>query len=308
MISKKILMIGNSFSISVGWNLPDIVREAGHSLKLVSAYIGGCPLSRHVENLERAGQDPDFRPYDYRIWTIRNGRTVMSEPEKAGLDAFLKDDLYDIVTIQQASHFSWDWNTYQPFAGQLIDGIRAAQPQAEIVVQQTWAYRIQDPRLEGEWGFGQEGMFRRLDEAYRKLADAYGFRRIPTGTAVQISRERTPEQERFRRISPEEKASFRWPDLPPQAGDVVGAMSWHRTAEGRLAIGEDNIHLNKRGEYLQACVWFGALFGEDPRLIRWTPGFLSDADAAFLRECAYEALIREGLFHPETGGNHSCNS
>lgn len=293
MISKKILMIGNSFSISVGWNLPDIVRSAGHSLKLVSAYIGGCSLSSHAENLERGESEPEFRPYDYRVWTIRNGRAVMSEPEKANLKAFLTDDLYDIVTIQQASHFSWDWNTYQPYADRLIAGIRAFQPQAEIVVQQTWSYRLQDPRLEGEWGFGQEGMFRRLDEAYRRLADSYGFRRIPTGLAVQIARERTPEDKRFHKIPPEELAEYRWPDLPPQSGDVVGAMHWYRTESGELRIGQDNIHLNKRGEYLQACVWAGALFGLDPRDIRWTSASLSDADAGFLRGCAYEALVRE---------------
>lgn len=296
MISRKILMIGNSFSICVGKNLPDIVLEAGHSLKLVSAYIGGCPLSRHVENLEKAGADSEFKPYDYRVWTIRNGRVVMSDPEKANLDVFLKDDLYDIVTIQQASHFSWDWNSYQPSADRLISAVRAAQPQAEIVVQQTWAYRTQDPRLEGEWGFGQDGMFQRLNEAYRRLAEEYGFRRIPTGHAVQITRERTPEKDRFHKIAPEKMAEFRWPDLPCQAGDVVGAMAWRRSPEGKLAIVQDNIHLNKRGEYLQACVWFGALFGGDPRTIRWTPDFLSDEDASFLRECAWEALVREGLF------------
>ncbi len=293
MISKKILMIGNSFSISVGRNLPEIVQSAGHSLKLVSAYIGGCSLACHAENLERGESEPEFRPYDYRVWTIRNGRPVMSEPEKANLNAFLTDDVYDVVTIQQASHFSWDWNTYEPAAERLIRAVRAAQPQAEIVVQQTWAYRVQDPRLDGEWGFGQDGMFRRLDEAYRRLADSYGFRRIPTGLAVQISRERTPEDKRFHKIPQAELSGYRWPDLPPQAGDVVGSMQWARTPSGELVIAQDNIHLNKRGEYLQACVWFGALYGGDPREIRWTPDFLSDDDAGFLRGCAYEALSRE---------------
>ena len=58
---------------------------------------------------------------------------------------------------------------------------------------------------------------------------------------------------------------------------------------------ESNIHLNTRGEYLQAAVWYGAIYGVDPRTVDCKHPVIDDEDAAFLRECAYEALKAEGL-------------
>ena len=51
----KVLMIGNSFSRPVVFNLPKLAREAGMNLDIASLYNGGCPLERHVKNL-RAGK------------------------------------------------------------------------------------------------------------------------------------------------------------------------------------------------------------------------------------------------------------
>ena len=55
----KVLMIGNSFSICVLREMPACAASAGETLDLASLYIGGCPLDRHWENVEKAG-DPDF--------------------------------------------------------------------------------------------------------------------------------------------------------------------------------------------------------------------------------------------------------
>ena len=117
--------------------------------------------------------------------------------------------------------------------------------------------------------------------------------RSPTGTAVQIAREKFPVK--YQKISAEELASYRWPDLPSQCGDVVGAMQWGKDEDGKGKIVMDNIHLNTRGEYLQAAVWYGAIYGEDPRSVECKHPLIDDEDAAFLRECAYEALKAEGL-------------
>ena len=54
----KILMIGNSFSICVGRNLPQLVaHENKHSIELTNAYIGGCKFIQHAENLRKAEED-----------------------------------------------------------------------------------------------------------------------------------------------------------------------------------------------------------------------------------------------------------
>lgn len=299
MKSIRILAIGNSFSISVGEYLAQFVNASGNAIKFVSACIGGCSLQRHWESMEQADADENFRPYDYTVWYNANGRIRkdwVSEKRGGTVNQMMKDDVFDFITIQQASHFSWQPDTYQPYADNLIQRIRKDQPQATILVQQTWSYRSQDRRLQpgSEWGIDQTEMYHRLDGAYRKLADQYGFTRIPTGTAVQISRERT--ENKFKPYTAEQLASYRWPDLPSQCGDVVGAMHWGKNEEGKLVIGMDNIHLNKRGEFLQACVWYGVIYGEDPRNVDWSPAEIDKEDGKFLRECAYEALKAEGIF------------
>ena len=287
----KILTVGNSFSICLGKNLPQIVRSvSGHSLKLASAYIGGCSLAQHSKNIREAEKDPSFRPYRRDVW--------FSDPEKApeqsgsNLEEMLAEDRWDIVTIQQASHCSWNPDTWQPYADHVISFIRARAPQAKIMIQQTWAYRADDPRISRiggfSWGFDQEEMYRRLSENYRTLARAYSFPLIPTGYAVQLTRRNDPLH--FCELSAEEKAKLHWPDLPPQAGDPVGASSWHKDPEtGELVLGGDSIHLNVRGEYLQACVFFAFLFDRTEKIAYDSPS-VGRSDCAFLREMAQQAV------------------
>lgn len=294
----KVFSIGNSFSNSVGRYFPQFVLSSGNEVEFTNAYIGGCPLSLHCENLAKSDTDPSFRPYHCNIWKTE-GNTVVSnyqdpvETRESSLTEMLTADHYDIVTIQQASHASWDPATYQPYAETLIARVRKDQPQAQIMVHQTWSYRSQDSRFHADWPFGQTEMYERMDAAYRKLAETYGFLRIPTGTAVQIARERFPFK--YQKVSEELLAAYRWPDLPSQAGDVVGSMAWHRLEDGSAKIHMDNIHLNSRGDYLQGAVWLGAIFGVDPAEVDCDPKLFDDADAAFLRKCASDALKAEGL-------------
>ena len=65
----KVLMIGNSFSISVGRFLPQIVgADPENKLILTSAYIGGCPLEKHYNNLLKAQEKPSYAPYKITVW------------------------------------------------------------------------------------------------------------------------------------------------------------------------------------------------------------------------------------------------
>ena len=78
--------------------------------------------------------------------------------------------------------------------------------------------------------------------------------------------------------------------MPPDDGDIVGSYRWKEDENGVPKLTLDAIHLNRAGEYLQACVWFGALFGADVRAIGYVPEHLSAQKAALLRECAALAL------------------
>jgi hypothetical protein len=51
------------------------------------------------------------------------------------------------VTIQQRSISSHDVTTYRPYAANLRDYVKKHAPNAELLLHETWAYRVDDPRF-----------------------------------------------------------------------------------------------------------------------------------------------------------------
>ena len=279
--SLKVLMVGNSFSLSCRTYLPDIVKSLPDcELKLEIAYIGGCSLKRHINEYEASQQDPEHRPYT----------DIADRP--ASLLEFLKRDRWDIVSIQQASHCSWQPATYQPWAEQLIGIIRETNPQAEIIIQQTWSYNAGDIRINTAhdlWGLDQTGMFSCLDAAYRQLARQYDFRVVPTGLAVQLTRKDSPRQ--LPRMDEELKKTLVFPAALPETEDAVGVCCYKDDKDSGKVLGVDTIHLNRYGQYLQGCVWAGFLFNISPAAITFEPAELPDkARLAKYRAAAEQAL------------------
>lgn len=261
----KVLMIGNSFSQSVLKYLPSIVEaSADDHLLLGQAYIGGCSMQRHCAEYASSAQNPAHRPY----WT----NLELGHDHKASLQELLDARQWDMVTIQQASHESWRFERYADFYPQLVKIIRHHQPTAEIVVHQTWSYHSSDPRIappKPEWGFDQTGMYERLTESYRKLAQALNARIIPVGYAVQLTRAR--------------KAA----DAP----DVVGNFYTVTDKEtGKKREVRDCIHFNKRGEYLQGCVWYMYLFGRSGSDVKFRPQELTPEESGLYVKCAEDAV------------------
>ena len=289
----KVLMIGNSFSICVGNNLPQIVKMSNkHHLHLTSAYIGGCSLETHANHLKQAEKDPAHKPYRITIWNSADLRK--KNTYQGNVLELLKNNKYDIITIQQASHHSWNYATYQPYADIVIDYIRKFNPQAKIMVQQTWAYRSDDSHLlpgERSWGFDQQGMHERVRAAYHKFAAEKGFELIPTGDAIALYRKNTPP---YKVLSSQELARYKNPDLPPRANDIVGRDFWKKQPDGFMKLDADRIHLNFKGEYLQACVWYMTLFNEDISTIRYEHPRISREECQALISAAGKVFNQSG--------------
>lgn len=271
----NILTIGNSFTDSLERYFPTAVESARCDLHFERANFGGCELARHWSYIEAEEHDERCRIY-------QGGRKLRT---------ILEQRAWDVVTIQQASHDSWRPETFQPWAGNIIAYVKKYAPQAEVMIQQTWAYRADHPQfLPGsEWGITQDLMYERLTANYTKLARDYKLRIIPSGYAVQLTRRNS--ERKFVNYDPAILDTLAWPDLPPQAGDVVGQCNWAKNPEtGELYLRRDLIHLNPRGQYLQACVWFAMLFGQKVEEIRFIPQEIGNADAAFLRRTAQQAV------------------
>lgn len=272
----KVLMIGNSFSQSVLVYLPRIVKaERKHSLLLAQLMIGGCSLEHHVKMLKQSEADPSWKPY----------RTNYQKREKVSLPEMIVAEKWDVVTIQQASVLSWNKEKTQPFADELIAYIRKKAPQAEIVIHQTWACRI-DRAPEKQ---NLDRRYSLLTENYMTLARKHHLRMIPVGKAVQLFR--TKENINLKILSNADLEKYAYPDLPPDAGDLITRYKWKtssRTGTRKLVI--DNGHLNHKGAYLQACVWYGFLFRETCSEIHYLPPNIDRQAASVLRAYAQEAL------------------
>lgn len=115
---------------------------------LKSYLLKGYALNARLNLLEDK-MDRRFAKHDSEIVELKE----KVEERKANIPEMLSAAKWDIVTIQQASHFSWDVKTFRPFADALIDNyIRRLAPQAKVVVQETWSYTPWDGRL-AKWGF-----------------------------------------------------------------------------------------------------------------------------------------------------------
>ncbi len=277
----RVLMVGNSFSISCLTYLPQVAAECGKKLDLGSLYIGGCSLEQHVGNLlkERAaGMKGVKGAYLYdrvspdgKRKTLRNMRLT---------DA-LKEAKWDVVTIQQASHLSWDGDSYHPWGDELVNAIREYAPTARILVQETWSYTPFDKRLK-EWEMTPDEMYDRLKAAYADFARGYEFDVVRMGDAVQEWRKRLPVEY--------EDNSF--------GGDVVGGRNqkpenqFKRNADLTWSVNSDPFHLNAKGEYLQALVWAATLFKTDLSKVEVRPAGVTDKEDRLLRLVAREVTSK----------------
>jgi hypothetical protein len=253
----------------------------GINLRMFNAYIGACTFQRHWESIEKANADPNFVSHSTRSDKVRkpNGWT-------ASLPDLVASEPWDVIVTQQSARGSGkpDAEGWQPYADKLIDYFKVHAPTAEIILQQTWSF----PEPEAEKVGGQEKQFARIEENYRQLAEQRKLRVIPTGAAVQLAR----KDVNYRFATEEELDGMRYPELPPPTGDVAGGYKWinNRNTNHQNRLNWDKLHMNNRGEYLQACCWFGIIFQRDPATITYVPEGLDPDDARFLRACASRAI------------------
>lgn len=266
----KVLAIGNSFSICVGKEMPKVARDLGCPLDFCSLYIGGCTLDRHAANLDHPEKNYYLVTWDYV--SCKKGeepfkdQLVLNNKKRpsSNIERMLKADKWDIVTVQQGSHQSWQEKSYEPHGTKLLEMIKKCAPQAKVYVQQTWSYTPWDGRL-GKWGIDQNQMFEKLEAAYGKFAGNHGLDVIKMGEAVQRFRKELP----VKYVNDEGKDS--------NAYDVVGVNKFKTLKDGKIWLDGDAFHLNRKGEYLQALVWTAKLFNVDVTECKYVPQYLKDA-------------------------------
>ena len=241
----KVLCIGNSFSIdAVENNLVELAAERGIELKVGNLYIGGCSLKRHALNVRG-----DSAVYSYRVMT-REGRVVT---DSVSILQALESDEWDVVTMQQASHYSGQWYTYEPWLSELIDSVRLhIAPKTKLFWYMTWAYQ-QDakhgafvPNYNGDQAY----MYDEILGCNRQVLKRHHFDGfIPGGVAIQEARK-------------------------TKLGDTLC---------------RDGYHLHYQyGRYLMACLWLEVLTGKSAKGCTFMPEKMTDEQRKITQKVAHK--------------------
>ena len=268
----RLFLIGNSFSQNATRYLPQLAAEGGHPLKIGRAELGGCSLQRHWEIAEAAEKNPgDPKGKAY------NGKSLRE---------LLSVGTWDVVTIQQNSMNSGDVTTYSPYAKKLVALVKSIQPKARIVMQQTWAYRIDAKQFtqiaDKQFAASAKEMWEKSRASYHTMAAELGIPLFPVGDA-------------FWKVNSNAKTAYKpdtgfnldnakSPSLPDQTNSLH--VGYHYNNSQKLAF--DANHANEAGCFLGGLVWYAVLFAESPVRLKFRPGKVSDAFAAQLRNAALE--------------------
>ncbi len=178
----KVLSIGNSFSTDAHKWLHKLAEINGINIETANLFIGGCSLETHWKNFTENNAD-----YSLEI-NGNDGEKMISIPEALAMNK------WDVITFQQASHFSGIEETYEPYLTSLASAVKETQPQAKLYFHQTWAYET-DSLHPGfaDYNHSQQEMFERIISASQKAAKTIGAEIIPTGSVVQKLRETVSE-------------------------------------------------------------------------------------------------------------------
>ncbi|MBR3838304.1 MAG: DUF4886 domain-containing protein [Clostridia bacterium] len=227
--SLKILAIGNSFSVDAMQYLYQIAESAGvKEIVLGNLYIGGCSLERHLKNAKEG-------ICDYKYYKNTNGEWTTTE--YFSIDEGIKDEDWDVITMQQSSGVSGIPESYENTLTELIDFVNKEKTNgnAKLFWHMTWAYQQDSthasfPKYNSDQIQMYNMIVKTVQENVMVLDEIDGI--IPNATSIQNAR-----------------TSF--------LGDTLT---------------RDGYHLDKEiGRYIAGLCYFAAITGADVSDIEYVP-------------------------------------
>ncbi len=251
----RILAIGNSFSDDGTEYLPDLLRTAGiHNVTVARLYIGGCSLERHCNEYASGAENYKYSKAKNGVWAVVS--------EHCSLRDGIKDEPWDIITMQETSGLSGIYDNYREWLPKLIEIVRneATNPHASIVWHETWAYAVNsDHERFPLYDRSQAKMWNGIQSCVENLKKDFNIDVvIPSGKAIQLARE----------------TSLNNKNKVPDACKVYD-------------LTRDGYHLNRQyGRYIAACTWFETL-------IKPTLGISVEGNEYVLEDTEYHISKKE---------------
>ena len=222
----KILAIGNSFSQDATRYLQKIAESAGEKIFVRNLYIGGCSLETHADNIKA-----ESKAYTYQEDSADICMTSLNE-------ALCFED-WDFVTIQQASHFSGKYETYEPYLTEIIDYVKGVLPNVKIVFHRTWPYEKDSTHgAFPSYGCDRTKMYENIVAASGIAASDHGLDIIGVGDIVY----------------------------------ALGETESFDKEKGGISLYRDGFHLGLLyGRYLAGLIWFKFFTGKSAQSVTYFP-------------------------------------
>lgn len=177
---KKILAIGNSFSVDAMQHLWEILIAEGYTdFVLGNLYIGGCSIDTHKSHIDKGDVAYTFFTNTGSGW----------KNTQASIQAGLTYTDWDVVTVQQASGYSGIADTYNNLQ-YVVDYARKTvnNPDLKVYWHMTWAYQSNSTHGDfAKYGKSQMTMYNAIINAVKEKvktnASIDGI--LPCGTAIQ---------------------------------------------------------------------------------------------------------------------------
>lgn len=177
----KVLMIGNSFADDTVFYGTRIANSLGINIELFDAYIAGCTLDTHFNNLLNDTATYSMRSMNGSSWNYQDNKTLSQI-------VTYKD--WDIITFQQASAEIGRTNTYGNLTN-LVNQVKSiVTGSPKYYWHQTWAYDNDYSEYYDYFSYfnnDQETMYNALVNCYKTYVEPTGLfeKTIFNGTAVQ---------------------------------------------------------------------------------------------------------------------------
>lgn len=178
----KILAIGNSFTADGTIALPSLLYQTGlNNVTVATLTYGGCSLQEHYTFYTR-----NKAAYAFTLFNAQEMKTVSNSYTLR--QALLYTD-WDIIVLQQASAYSGQYASYQPYLNALLNLINRETADLNPVFawQQTWAYASNSSN-DGFKNYkrDQKKMYEQIVRTTGKMSIETGIELIiPSGTAIQ---------------------------------------------------------------------------------------------------------------------------
>ncbi len=268
----KILVIGPSFAQNATQFLPDVFSGSSHELILKTLISGGVSLDfwaaviQQEQGREVAGELGQ---------SAKNYIELRKQKGELSLTESVVAEEWDFITVQQNSQQARRTETFEPHLKEILDFIHMHAPQAEVLLHQAWAYR-----LDGE---ACQEMYEELNAGYAAMARKYGLRIIPAAQAVQAVRQ-IPEWVPTD-FTAEQRSQCRPPELPYTGKTLVTYWHWN---DG--ALKKDALHLNDTGKWFIASLWYAFFTQEEAVSVAFIPEGVNRKDGSSLLQIADETL------------------